>query len=149
MEGLRFATCINCIDGRTQRPVIAFMEKRLEVAHIDMVTEPGPDAILAFGEDETLIASIERRVRISVEKHASAFIAITGHHDCAGNPVPKEQHLEQIGKAVDVILGWGHDVPVLGIWLNELFEVEEIILKDPSRSANVKGRATLVPDGEV
>ena len=44
---MRFCTAINCMDGRTQEPVIAFVKKRFGIDCVDMITEPGPDKILA------------------------------------------------------------------------------------------------------
>lgn len=130
MQGHKFATCINCIDGRTQETAIKFIRERFGADYIDMITEPGPDSILSLNEDKTLINSIKRRVRISVEKHGSFRILIVGHYDCAGNPGDKRQHLEQIKSSVKNILGWGLDIPVSGIWINEEFKAEEIITQE-------------------
>jgi hypothetical protein len=41
-----FVTAINCIDGRTQLPVINFAQKKYGIDYVDMVTEPGPIKIL-------------------------------------------------------------------------------------------------------
>ena len=86
-----FCTVVNCMDGRVQEPVIAWLKEYFGVAFVDSVTEPGPNGILAAGEGAAVIASIEARVRISVEKHGSVGIAVVGHHDCAGNPGPEAQ----------------------------------------------------------
>jgi len=45
----KFATAINCMDGRCQLPVIEWMKKRYGVEYVDMITEPGPDGVLAEG----------------------------------------------------------------------------------------------------
>lgn len=42
-----FATAINCMDGRTQLAVTAFMKSRYGVDFVDMITEPGPVRALA------------------------------------------------------------------------------------------------------
>jgi carbonic anhydrase len=86
-ESARFGTAINCMDGRTQIPVIEWMRKRYRVSYVDMITEPGVDAVLAENDDTRTIESIKRKVRISTEKHGSRLIAVVGHYDCAGNPV--------------------------------------------------------------
>jgi carbonic anhydrase len=132
MNKLKFATCINCIDGRAQKPAIAFLRKYSDVDYVDMVTEPGPDKILSQYKDKTTIASIKRRVRISIEKHHSKIIMVAGHSDCAGNPVDLSKHLEQIKKSAKKIQEWGFKVPVLGVWLNKNFKVNKVLLiKNP------------------
>ena len=90
----KFVTCINCMDGRAQKPVIDYMQKRFGVEYVDMITEPGPNKILSDNNDATLIESLKKRVAISVEKHGSEIIAIVGHFDCAGNPVDERSQKE-------------------------------------------------------
>ena len=108
-----FATAINCMDGRTQEPIIYWAKKTLEVDYVDAITEPGPDKILAEGSD-TLVESIKNRVMISVNKHGSQNVIVVSHHDCAGNPVSKKEHLEQLKKSVDVISSWELGVKIIG-----------------------------------
>jgi len=43
----KFVTVINCIDGRVQKPVINKFQKDYNADYIDMITEPGPNLILA------------------------------------------------------------------------------------------------------
>jgi carbonic anhydrase len=100
MSTQKFVTAINCMDGRVQLPVIDWMKKHSTADFVDMITEPGPNKILAEDNSNGLIQSLKKRVEISVFKHASAQIAIIGHFDCAGNPVDKETQLEQIKAAV-------------------------------------------------
>jgi len=75
-ESARFGTAINCMDGRTQIPVIEWMRKRHGVSYVDMITEPGVDAVLAANDDAQTIESIKREVGISTEKHGSRIIAV-------------------------------------------------------------------------
>jgi len=89
----KFATAINCMDGRTQMQVNRYLRDFFSVDVVDTVTEPGPDGILASQTDPVLVDSILKRVAISVDQHGSQGIAVVGHHDCAGNPVEKAQHL--------------------------------------------------------
>ena len=70
--------------------------------------------------------SIKARLDISVNKHGSKVIVVVGHYDCAGNPVGKEIQLEQIKKSVETIKSWFPDVEVVGLWVNENWEVEKI-----------------------
>ena len=80
-----FCTAVNCMDGRVQIPVIEFLRKRFGVEHVDTITEPGPNRILALHSDGGPAASILSRVALSVEKHGSVGIAVAGHFDCAGS----------------------------------------------------------------
>ena len=41
------AVCLNCIDGRVQVPVIDWIKDKFKVDHVDMITEPGMDGLLA------------------------------------------------------------------------------------------------------
>ncbi|NOR16214.1 hypothetical protein GQ543_00675 [candidate division WOR-3 bacterium] len=121
-----FATAINCMDGRTQEPIIYWAKKTFEVDYVDAITEPGPDKILAEGSD-TLVESIKNRVMISVNKHGSQNVIVVSHHDCAGNPVSKKEHLEQLKKSVDVISSWELGVKIIGVWIGEDRKVNKLI----------------------
>lgn len=120
-----FACVVNCMDGRVQEPMNGWMKKRFGVDYVDVVSEPGPDGILAKGKKD-LTSSIKARVEISVYAHGAKVVAVTSHHDCAGNPVTKEKHLEHLAKSVEVIRSWGLPVRVLGLWINESWEPELI-----------------------
>jgi len=121
-----FATAINCMDGRVQLPVIEYMKNRYGVDYVDMVTEPGPNKILAENGDKTTIESIKRRAKISVERHNSKQIAIVGHHDCAGNPTHKETQIKHILSAIKTVKSWGFDVQITGLWVDENWRVCEV-----------------------
>ena len=121
-----FATAINCMDGRTQEPIISWAKKTFEVDYVDAITEPGPDKILAEGPD-TLVESIKNRVMISVNKHGSQNVIMVSHHDCAGNPVSKEEHLDQLKKSVDVISSWELGVKIIGVWIGKDWKVNKLI----------------------
>jgi len=127
MNNQKFATAINCIDGRVQMPIIEWMRKEYGVSYLDMVTEPGPNKILAEGKDKPAIESIKRRVGISINKHASKLIAICGHYDCAGNPVEKDTQLKQILSAIKTVELWNFEVQIIGLWVDENWEVCEVI----------------------
>ncbi|UOQ44536.1 hypothetical protein MUN89_00640 [Halobacillus salinarum] len=119
----KFVTAINCMDGRVQQPVFNWMKERFSAPYVDMITEAGPNKVLLEGSDEEVNA-IKSKVMISYEAHGSEVIAIIGHHDCAGNPVDKEEKVAQIQKAVDKIKSWDLNVEVLGLYVNENWEVE-------------------------
>lgn len=120
-----FATAINCIDGRVQGPVIEWLKGHLGVDYIDKVTEPGPDKALTQGPSE-VVAKIRQMVQVSITAHGSRAIAITGHHDCAANPVSREEHLWQIQACIGVIASWGFPARILGLWVNEWWKVEHV-----------------------
>ena len=115
------------MDGRTQNPVIEWMRKHYAVSYVDMITEPGVDAVLAENRDTRTIESIRRRVSISVEKHGSKLIAVAGHHDCAGNPVDESAHLAHIRSAIKTVASWGFSAEVFGIWVGEHWNVDSEI----------------------
>ena len=135
MVNARFATAINCIDGRTQLPVIQWLRERCDVDYVDMINEPGVDRIVAESESQSLVESIRIKVRISIDKHGSKLIAIVGHHDCAGNPVDKSVHLTQIRAAIKTIESWRYDAQVVGLWVDGRWLVQEITAKeDPAET---------------
>ncbi|APF20807.1 hypothetical protein Calab_1082 [Caldithrix abyssi DSM 13497] len=123
---MRFCTVINCMDGRVQLPVIQYLQNRFNCEYVDVISEPGPNRILAEQTDSTLIASILSRLTISVDKHQSRQIAVVGHHDCAGNPVSKETQLEHLHKAVQFIARRYPEHTVIGLWVDENWRVEEV-----------------------
>jgi carbonic anhydrase len=119
----KFATAITCIDGRVQRPVTDWVKLHLNVHHVDLITEPGPDKVLSEGP-QNLIDEIMRKVTFSVQNHFSPLVALTGHYDCAANSASKEEHVEQILEGVRVILSYKLNVRVLGLWVNEWNSVD-------------------------
>jgi len=123
MAKLKFATCINCIDGRVQLPAINFIKRRFRVDYVDVITEPGPDKVLSENESIDIIESIKRRVLLSVERNSSKNIIIVGHHDCKANPVEKKVHYNQIREAVNKIKGWNLEVDVYGVWVGKDWKV--------------------------
>ena len=42
-----FACAINCMDGRVQGAVKNYIKENYKIDYVDMVTEPGPNKILA------------------------------------------------------------------------------------------------------
>jgi len=118
-----FATAINCMDGRVQLPVIEFIKKNYHVDYVDMITHSGPDKLLAEGDDQIAVDSIQKRVNISLTRHSSRLIAAVGHHDCAGNPADKATHWKQILRAIKIIESWNYEAKVIGLWIDENWEV--------------------------
>ena len=126
---MSFCTAVNCMDGRVQLPVTAFLRERFGVDYVDMITEPGPNRVLARQTHFSLIESVLDRVRISVERHHSVGIAIVGHHDCAGNPGGEAEQTADTIAAVKYLrkrcARYG-DIAVIGLWVDENGSVSEI-----------------------
>ncbi|MEZ5426759.1 MAG: carbonic anhydrase [Pyrinomonadaceae bacterium] len=125
MLGHKFATALNCIDGRVQTPVFNWMDLHCRVQFVDMITEPGADKILVFG-DRKKIVSVMEKISFSVQRHNSEAISVVGHFDCMGNPVSFEEHLEQIKKSAEVIQSWDFNVRVIGLYVNEWNSIDVI-----------------------
>lgn len=122
---MKFCTIINCMDGRVQLPVIRYLMERFGADYVDSVTEAGPNRILAERTDARAVEAILARVKISVEKHESTGIAVAGHHDCAGNPAPKKAQVRHIREAAKFIQARYPRLPVIGLWVDEKWEVRE------------------------
>lgn len=123
MTGKTFGTAVNCMDGRVQDPVSAWLRKNRGVDYVDAVTEAGINGVLA-ADLPRVHERIRRKVEISIQKHGSKHIVVAGHHDCAGNPVSREEHEAQLRKAVELVKGWKFDAEVISLWVNENWEVE-------------------------
>ncbi|MFC1624345.1 carbonic anhydrase [Candidatus Omnitrophota bacterium] len=118
-----FATAVNCIDGRVQKPVIEYVQKNFSVDYVDMITEPGPNKILSESKDINIIESLKKKVEISVKKHNSQIVAVAAHYDCAGNPENEDVQKEHLRKAMNVIASWGFPVKkIIALWLDENFK---------------------------
>lgn len=119
----KFATSISCMDGRIQIPVNTWIKKNYLVDFVDTITAPGVEKKIS---ESSNVEQIKSMIEISIYKHKSSVIVISGHHDCAGNPVSKEEQVSQISKGIQNIKSWNYDAQVIGIWINENWEVEKI-----------------------
>lgn len=129
----RFATAVSCIDGRVQMPVIRYLRNRFAVDYVDVISEPGPDLILAYPSDKHTVEAILRKVQMSLTRHASTIIAVVGHHDCSGNPAPKEEQEEHIRLALTRLKSvFLNDVRFIGLWVNKRWTVQEVPLEPKS-----------------
>lgn len=120
----KFATVINCMDGRVQDPVNKWMKTYTGATYIDVITEAGPDKIMA--STATASRLILKRILVSRDKHYSKQIALVAHHDCAGNPVSKEKHMEQLQQAAKIMATWNLEMTILMLWVDENWKVELI-----------------------
>ncbi|MFC1792777.1 carbonic anhydrase [Planctomycetota bacterium] len=123
---MSFCTVINCMDGRIQLPVIKYLQERFNVDYVDSITEPGPNLILAQQININLVESIFNRIKISVDHHGSVGIAVAGHYGCAGNPAPEEEQTVHTLDAIRCIKSRYSDLEIIGLWVDENWEVSEL-----------------------
>ncbi len=127
---MKYCTVINCMDGRVQRPVLDYMTHRFDVLSVDTITAAGPNGILNRGADEDSVQFLLRCVDVSVNKHNTGHIAVVGHYDCAGNPGDRDHQNENTRGAVRFLRDHYPDTPVIGLYINETWVVEEIDVSD-------------------
>ena len=119
----KFATSVSCMDGRIQIPLTNWIKENFSVDYVDTITEPGIDKQVA---DNTDLESIKTKVGISINKHESELIVVSGHYDCAGNPVSNEEHITQIKKGIEVISSWNLGVKVVGVWVDNTWKINTV-----------------------
>jgi hypothetical protein len=123
---MSFFTAVNCMDGRVQLPVIFYLQKRFGADFIDMITEPGPVAVLAEDPASDTAKSIFDRIAVSIEKHSSLGIALVAHYDCAGNPVSEAVQRKQLRKSMDAVGKVYPDMNIIGLWADVNWTVTEM-----------------------
>ena len=119
----KFATSVSCMDGRIQIPLTNWIKENFSVDYVDTITEPGIDKQVA---DNTDLESIKIKVGISINKHESELIVVSGHYDCAGNPVSNEEHITQIKKGIEVISSWNLGVKIVGVWVDDTWKINTV-----------------------
>jgi hypothetical protein len=124
------------MDGRVQLPVIEWLKSQYGVDYVDVITEPGPNKILACGPSSRTDA-IRDRMLISVKVHGSRVVALAAHADCAGNPAPKEESLRQLQEGMKVIQSWDLPVTIIGLWVDSTdWLVEQVAVIDCSSASD-------------
>jgi hypothetical protein len=126
-----FAGVINCMDGRTQEPVNAYLKEKFGVDYVDAITEPGPIKLLAENTDPR-VESIKTRCDISLNNHHGVGLAVVSHYDCAGNPVDKDTQLVQLAASLKLLRSWYPTTPLYGLWVDEQWQVTEISADVPA-----------------
>ena len=114
-------TCLNCIDGRVQLPVLKWIKDNYRVDFVDVITEAGMDNVLSNQED---IREVLRSISISVDINKSTKLFVVGHYDCRGNPVEESVHRQEINSAVSRLKGHWPDREIVGLWVNKNWAVE-------------------------
>lgn len=119
-----FVTCLNCIDGRVQLPVINWIIENYDVKYVDMITAPGMDGILADKNND--VKDIFEKLAFSNEGHSTELIFIVGHHDCLANHVEDETHNKQVIDSVKRIKKLYSSCDVIGIWVDSKSDIHVI-----------------------
>ena len=114
------------MDGRIQEPVIRYLKENYGVSYVDTITEPGPCRILAGNEDNASLASIIERAEISINRHGSKLIAVSGHYDCAGNPCGEETQKEQIWESLKYLENRYPEIKLIGLWIDDEWKVSSV-----------------------
>ena len=119
----KFATSVSCMDGRIQLPLSKWIKENYSVDYVDTITEPGDDKTIA---NNSILESIKTKISISVNAHKSELVVISGHYDCAANPVSNEEHVEMIKKGVEIISSLNLGVKVIGVWVDDSWNVNQV-----------------------
>jgi len=123
---MKFCTSVHCMDGRIQETIIRYLKKNYQVDYVDVITEPGPCRILAENQNKIKIDSIRDRIDISLKKHKSKIIAVSGHFDCAGNPVKEKVQKEQVNKSISYLENQYPQAKIIGLWIDKKWAVNSI-----------------------
>ena len=115
------ATCLNCMDGRVQLPVLQWIKEHYRVDFVDVITEAGMDNVLSNQQD---IHEILRSITISVDINKSTMLFVVGHDDCRGNPVDEGVHRQEIISAVKRLKSHWPKYEIIGLWVNKIWAVE-------------------------
>lgn len=115
------ATCLNCMDGRVQLPVLNWIRENYRVDFVDVITEAGMDGVLV---SKDTIDHIVDSINTSVNANGSSRIFVVGHHDCRGNPVDEKTHHEHIKLSVMRLKGYWPKIQIIGLWVNSCWQVK-------------------------
>jgi len=122
----RFATVINCFDGKIQSTVLDHVRTEFAAPHIDLITRPGALKHLS-GRPGPTTEAILNEVSFSIERHSSNQIAVVGHHNCAGNPETDTGQRKQLVEAKRLLTAEFPAAKVLAIFLNKDGAFEQVI----------------------
>lgn len=125
--GETFFTSVGCMDGRSECTIAKWGREKFGLKYADAITEAGLVGLLSKEDvDQYLLNSLKKKVLISVEKHHSKNIIVSGHEDCAGNPVDDKKHKEDILKSAEIIRSFvSQDISV----------IPAFVKRDPSASS--------------
>ena len=118
MKSNSFASALNCIDGRTQIPVINFIKERSGVRYVDMITEAGIIKHLASNTEDSVAEATRLSVEITVSGHKPKSVFLLAHQDCLGNQVAEKIQKGQLLQAKRNVESWHLPVEVKCLWVN-------------------------------
>jgi hypothetical protein len=130
-DNIVFVTHDGCMEGRVPEAFQLWLGSYLgpefpgKRIAADQVVEPGIVRMLAEGKahpeaPENLLGWIEfKTVKISKDKHGSNILILSGHQDCAGNPVSEEEHKGHIKKSLDFVKSWGF-ARIIGLYFDNV-----------------------------
>lgn len=102
--GETFFTSVGCMDGRSEYAVAKWGREKFSVKYADAITEAGLVGLIAGRKpDEGLLNSLKNKILISIEKHHSKNVVVSGHQECAGNLVSDSRHKKDVLKTAEVI----------------------------------------------
>ena len=116
------------MDGRIQRPLLDSIARTFGHAWVDSITIPGANKVLAEQAPATTIASTLEQIEISRVKHHSNLLFVSGHHDCAANPLAKEPQVDQLKAAIAFLRHEVAEMEVLGLWIDADWAVHRLSL---------------------
>jgi hypothetical protein len=114
------------MDGRILEPIIHYLKTNFDIDYVDMITESGPEKIIAEDSEKYKINSIKQRLDISINKHGSKIILMAGHAGCTTNPVEKETHIAQVLQSSAALKNWFPQVQIIPVWIGDDWVVEPI-----------------------
>ncbi|MFO7718112.1 MAG: carbonic anhydrase [Thermodesulfobacteriota bacterium] len=123
---MSFCTSIHCMDGRVQRPLFDYIARVFGHAWVDSITIPGANKVLAEQAPAQAINATLEQIAISRSKHGSELLFISGHHDCAANPIGKEPQIEQIKSALSFLQTQVPEMNSIGLWIDDNWVVHRL-----------------------
>ena len=114
------------MDGRIQEPIIKYLKENYGIIYVDTITEPGPCKIVAENENKISVNSIMERVSVSVTKHGSKLIAISGHYDCAGNPCDEDLQKKQVKESIKHLKNNFPEIKIIGLWIDNEWKISNV-----------------------
>ena len=125
---MAFCTSLHCMDGRIQAPLLQYIARCFGYAWVDSITIPGANKVLADQDPAPTITSILERIAISRSKHGSSLLFVSGHADCAANPVAKEPQLDHIKAAITFLDREVPEMTKIGLWIDDNWTVHRLSL---------------------
>lgn len=120
-----FCTLICCMDGRFIHLINEYIRNNYDYDFVDTITDAGP--VKQFNNPEYLTSIEHNIVLISIKKHKSDHIFISGHSDCAGCPVDDDLQKTYILNAVNLVKIRLPECKVTGLFANKDGTIDVLI----------------------